>query len=366
MTNFSKINRTLPLLAVLAAVAVVVMDRDLPASPVPASAEAVSAYAPSLMLRSEVLSERDWMAAPTDVEVMGPDLVIADNFADRPLSVIRRSTGAMVQSFGRMGRGPREFETAWSVDVIDQAGRFMVHDVTLQRVTWVDMDRDFQDGEWVADRSVKLNANALLLDLGWSPDGLKGLGTFQEGRLGHLASDGRLLRTTGPTPLEGEEVPAHIRQQAYQSKLKPNPSRTRWVVATRHADRLEIFDAAGNLLAQGDRPVGFEPTYSAEGGEAGQARMTSDEDLRFGYIDVTTTEDRIYGLFSGRTRAEGRANYGTRVHVFDWDGNLLDVMELDSPIIAVAAAPEGDVLYGIRHEPMPAIVRYPLRRARGE
>ncbi|HUG40568.1 MAG TPA: BF3164 family lipoprotein [Longimicrobiales bacterium] len=349
--------RTALLLPLAAFGLAVVADRDLPAKAVEPAAD--TRLEASRVLPARVLHESDALAAPTDVEVMGSTLVIADDFAERPLQLMRRSDGAIERSFGGKGQGPREFESAWSIDVIDPAGEFMVHDLMLQRVTWVDVREDFEDGAWVADRSLKLKAETMMLETSWTPEGMLGLGILREGRLAHMDRQGAVVRTSGPTPMDGQAVPPEVRQQAYQSKLKPNPSRTRWAVATRFADRLEIYDAAGALVAEGTRRYGFEPVYEAQRSTRAVS-MTTGQETRFGYLDLAATEDRIYALFSGRTRAEGRANYGNTVHVFDWSGKMVDVLQLNDYVIALAVDPAGESLYGIRHDPFPAVLEFPL------
>lgn len=354
-----KLMKTTQLLWALPLAAFVVaplLARDAPASAAPPSLDLLEA---SRLIPGQVLNESDVLAAPTDVEVMGEALIIADDFADQPLRILDRGEGEVVRALGRKGAGPREFESAFSIDVIDPAGEFMVHDVMLQRVTRVDLREDFDGDRWVGDRSVQLKAEAMMVETAWAGDGMVGLGTFPTGRIGHLDTEGRLVRTTGPTPMDDREVPPEVRQQAYQSRLKANPSRTRWAVATRYADRLEIFDDTGRLVAEGERPYAFEPVYeSRRSGDV--ATMASDGDMRFGYLDITTTDQRIYALFSGRTRAEGGANYGDIIHVFDWEGRLVDVLQLDARVIAVSVDPSGEALYGVRHNPLPAILAYDL------
>lgn len=160
-----------------------------------------------------------------------------------------------------------------------------------------------------------------------------------------------MLRTTGSAPVSPEEVRRQVWLRASQSRLKPRPDRSRWAVVSRFADRLEIYHARGSLLAVGDRPFDFDPQD-----------LTREDPgaVRFGYIDVATTDSRIYALFSGRTRAEGQANYGGRIHVFDWDGRLLDVWELDTRLIALAVTPDDGHLYGVSHHPVPAVRSYTL------
>jgi hypothetical protein len=341
----------LPLLGLLVAGAAL---RDLPAQPAPvedsgiATADAVRA---TRSLRGEVLHQSESLALPMLVEVAGDRLIVTDDYADHHVRVLRRSDGAVERSFGPTGRGPREFETIFSVDVVDPSGELLIHDPTLQRVTRVDLARDFDGGRWVSDRTFRLNANAVLIATMWTPDGLIGLGATPSGRLAHLSPEGRLLRLTGELPVDPKEAGGRVWSRAMQARLKPHPDRTRWAVVSRYADRLEIYDAGGQLMALGDRPYDFGPQ---------DLREEDPMAVRFGYIDVATTDARIYALFSGRVRGEGKANLGDRIHVFDWDGRLVDVWEVDDRLISVAVTPDGDELYGVRHEPLPAVVHYTL------
>ncbi|MDX1674759.1 MAG: BF3164 family lipoprotein [Longimicrobiales bacterium] len=317
--------------------------RELPGSPTEA------APAGGTRLAGSVLHQSDVLAAPSRIEVAGPRLILADDFGDRAIRVLRRADGSLERSFGRRGRGPREFETVMSIDVLDPAGRLMLHDPMLQRVTWVDLAADFENGEWVADRSLTLTANAMVLEAGWTPDGLLGIGAFTGGRLAHLGPDGHLVRTSGSPTVRAAEVSPSVWRRSYQARLSSDPDRTRWAVAHRFADRIDIYDARGEWIAPAHRVHGFGPE---------DLREEDPGRVRFGYIDVTATDRRVYALFSGRTRAEGAANAGDRVHVFDWDGRLIEVWTLDARLLALAIDPAESTLYGIRHEPTPAVVAY--------
>ncbi len=80
-------------------------------------------------------------------------------------------------------------------------------------------------------------------------------------------------------------------------------------------------------------------------------------DLPYGYQDLAVTETSIYALFSGRTLQEHGPEgvvFGTFVHVFDWAGDFLQAIELDEEVLALTV--ETGVLYGLRHDPEPAIV----------
>jgi TolB-like 6-blade propeller-like len=182
------------------------------------------------------------------------------------------------------------------------------------------------------------------------------------GRLAVFSSSGEFTGTVGDTPPAAPGVPAQVAGHAYQSTARLSPDRTRLALVTRHADRLEIYRADGTLAARATGPRGFEPVYSVARNPRGEPIFGSGRDLRFGYVDVAATEERIYALYSGRTRgqAPGRANFGRWVHVYDWSGRLHEVLGLDSDVLGIAVSADGGTLYAVRHEPAPALVAYPL------
>lgn len=315
-----------------------------------------------VQLEGRVLPGSTSLALPSEIEVVGDRLVLIDAAADSVIHVLDRVDGRPVRSFGRRGGGPGEFEGAWSIDPVPgREGQFWVFDVALRRLTHVDLKRDFAGGARPGERSINLISDATLLDPVWVDTLLVGLGFFQAGRLGHFNSYGKFVRTVGELPPGDDDIPANIRQHAYQSTLKANPARSLLAVVTRHADQLEIYRTDGTLVARPAPLFGFMPRYEVRR-KADRLAMTTGLDLRFGYIDVATTEDRIYALFSGRTRRgfPGAANYGEYVHVFDWAGGLRGVIRLDAAVIAIAVDPAGMHLYGVRHNPQPAVVDYAL------
>ena len=95
-------------------------------------------------------------------------------------------------------------------------------------------------------------------------------------------------------------------------------------------------------------------------GSAGsRQRMSLLLDSPYGYQDLAVTETSIYALFSGRTLQEygsARVVFGTFVHVFDWAGNFVKALELDEEILGLTVDPQTGVLYGLRHDPEPAVV----------
>lgn len=325
-----------------------------------------SRFAPRL-LEAEVLYDGDVLGLPWRIAVVDGYLLVIDVASDSVLHLFDAHDGRHVLSFGRRGEGPGEFTGAWSIDPVpEKHGEAWVYDVSLRRFTRMllaDGASGRIDPVGAEPEAIQLLAEVTLLDPLWSDTLIVSLGFFRGGRLGHFDADGRFLRAGGELPSSDDPVPEEARQHAYQSMLAADPSRSRFVVATRHADLLEVLRADGTVTARADPPFGFLPQYGVrEWG--GTVDLRTGTDLRFGYLDVAATDHRVYALFSGRTRRAfpGAANQGEYVHVYDWDASLLEVYRLDRPAVAITADREGGGLFAVRHTPEPAVVRYALPR----
>ncbi len=305
----------------------------------------------------------DELGLPTGLEHSGEAVIVLDRRGDRSVLVLDDATGSLRGSGGARGEGPGEFQAVWSIDRApgDDANRIWVFDAGTQRLTKIDLDR-LERGEPWAEHFISLRGSAPVLNPVWTSAGeLLASGFFAEGRFGVFDRDGRQVAVRGPLPQWEEDVPANVLQHAFQARIESDPLGRRFAVGSRHAGRLEIFDALGRWVANADVPFEFDPVFSTQERE-GEPVMGSGKDLRFGYVDVATTERRIFGLFSGRTRGEfpGRANFARDVHVFDWHGRLEGVIRLDVDVIAIAVDPNETRLFAARHDPAPAILRYEL------
>lgn len=302
----------------------------------------------------------DALAMPTQIAVSGDRIGLVDGFAERPVHVLD-AVGGYVAGFGRAGEGPGEFEGARALEPAADGQGFWVFDAALSRLTLVEPDR-WHAVPASARVTIPIHGPALTMNLVRRPDeGFLAAGFFAEGRLGHFSADGEYEGASGALPTSDIEAPPQVLQHAYRGNLKADPTGRRFVLANRHAGFLEVYTAEGELMRRIDGPFPFEPEFQVKDGERGAALATG-ENLRFGYVDVAVATDRIYALFSGRTRAGHPENavYANQVHVFDWSGALLSVLHLDADAMAIAADPARDRLLAVQHLPVPAVLSYDL------
>lgn len=336
-------------------------DDAVPRPPVPPDLPPLEAIA----LEAAPLSDGPALAMPTQVAVIEGRVVLVDGRAEHPIHVLDGATGALLASLGRSGEGPGEFMWPRALDPAGPDGSFWVYDAGLSRLTLVEPDRWLEQP--ASSRvTMQIRSPAQTLGVVRTASGIVATGFFADGRLGWFDDDGAYAGATGRIPQSAVEAPPGVLQHAYRGTLKPDPGRQRLVLAARHAGFLEVFGSDGEVLRRIEGPHPFEPAFEVVAGEGGPSMATGD-DLRFGYMDVAPTAERIYALFSGRTRAAhpDDATYGRTVHVFRWDGSLEQVLELDVDAFAIAVDEGRGRLLAVRHLPTPAVVSFELPERAG-
>lgn len=329
-----------------------------------AAAGGVQTAPTSDTMAATILFDEDVLIRPQTIGTMSDWLLVGDVPRPHALHVIRRSDGRRLASWGREGGGPGEFRHLWGIQPSGDGGAWL-YDPSLSRLTLLDVAALVAGRSQPVRRSVNLQSDLNPMTALWISDTLLvSSGMFTRGRLAMFDGSGRLTRTAGPMPPAREGVPPAVAQHAYSGTLVLHPSRPLVAIGTRHADRLEIYQTDGQLVRVARGPRNFEPVYEVQV-HGGVPAMASGEDMRFGYIDLAATGDRLYALYSGFTRGErpGRANFGQQVHVFDWDGKLHRVLPLDQPVLGIAVSDDGQNIYAVRHDPEPAVLRYTVPAA---
>lgn len=311
-----------------------------------------------IKLSGRILSQGDYLGLPTQISAFGSNLLVLDAASDSALHVISAADGRVLRSSGRRGEGPGEYKGAWSIAPDPRhARRAWIYDIALARLTRLDFDSPAAQ-----PAMIQIRGDAVAMHPVWLSDTLiASPGLSERGRLSFFARDGEFRRSAGPLPSSRTEVPPAVLQHAWTGKLISNPRLGLVALVTLHADRIEIYRPDGTLVRNVRGPFGFEPQFTVDV-VGDQPVMASGDAMRFGYTSAQATSEHIFALFSGRTR-EGYgpdSSFGRFVHVYDWNGNLERVIELDTAILSLAISPDHKTLYGIRHNPEPAILAFHL------
>jgi hypothetical protein len=312
-------------------------------------------------LQPTLFSATDTVATPIRMAVAGDYLVVQDAYADTPLHVIRAEDAQYVATLGGKGEGPGEFAGVWSLDVVSHdPAQLWAYDMTQKRLTYVDLDAVLSGSSVLGDSMITMNVGFNVLSPVWTTGNTYvSPGFLQEpGRLAVFDASGTLQDIVGEPLPNPKKTLQWIVQHAYQARMKPHPDRSKLALATFYADRIEIYDAAGALRTTARGPDPFDPIYTV-GTMQGQPVRQSTPDTRNGYVDLDATDRFIYALYSGR-RTENWGPYGSRLHVFTWDGRLVGDVALNTYALGIAVSPDGATLYASQHYPDLAIVQYDL------
>ena len=340
-------SRLLPAAVVLGVAAFALAARTEP-SPVSTPRVAGRDGAAQPVLTGAVLNASPALALPTRIAVAGDYLVVIDAASDSVLHVLGRRSGRLVRSLGRRGEGPGEFKGAWSLAPDPRSSDAVwVYDLPLRRLTRVALPA-VAEGRASARRLVRLAGGAVLTGPQWmAPDSILSPGFLPDARVALFDSTGRHTGGLGQPPFAAE---ADQPMQAAQALLAAHPGQHRYAIANRYVSRIELLDVdrGSSLAVPGPVPVNAE-------------RTTVDLE-RFAYVDAAGTATEVVTLFSGRSREEyaGSAGFGDQLHLFDWEGRFLGAYRLDADVLAIAVDESEGYVYALRHDPVPAVLRYRL------
>jgi hypothetical protein len=297
------------------------------------------------LLLAEVVLSNDELGLPTHIVVDGDELLLVDRYRQEAVFSVDRHSREVIRSFGGKGEGPGEFKGPTSL-VVSESG-VAVLDASLNRITRLASGP--QSAGFSLLGTTQLRVQSAATDLSVTSDGqFIVAGFLGSRRLAYVSREGEFLAYVGEPPtLKG--LPPKRRSEVFQGSLRSSPGGHRHVVTGRFSSRIEVIDERTEETKVIWGPIKFEP-------HAGRY------ETRFGYLDSAPMADGFLALYSGRTRGEfpGRANYGTFVHEFTWEGALRAIHKLDADVITIAWSEPDRKLYAVRHDPLPAILVYSL------
>lgn len=320
-------------------------------------------------LEGEIVADGDFLDSPAKMTTVDGRLVVLDRSAP-VVHVFRLADGGRIGSFGQKGDGPGEYRSPGEVqrDPHD-ANAFWIFDGGLLRMTRLRFSH--ADSLPAVDSIVNLHAGTgVFFEPVWMTDTTLAVGgifpSHPDGRLLLTRGDGAVIRTIGTAPAHpgAASIPITVLQHAYEGPIAVHPARSHVAIATRLADRLEIYRADGTLAKQVTGAMGFLPRFETRERAQGVSMATGD-DLRVGYVDLEAAGELVFALYSGSVRSEARSRvyFGKQVHVFDWSGNKVAELELGERAFTIAVDPAGGSLYATHHDPVPSVTRYTLPAA---
>ncbi|GEM_PF-1382885 len=146
---------------------------------------------------------------------------------------------------------------------------------------------------------------------------------------------------------------------AYQGHFSLSPSHNHMGFATIYAPNLILMHFGSDSIPAVDSVYSRPPLFV--GGDNPQ-RISIDlaKENKMGYLDLATTNDQVFVLYSGKRLADQNAYESTMLLVFDWRGRPLTRYKLDTPVKKFTVSANGQTLYAFVDTPNPYIIKYQL------
>ncbi len=298
---------------------------------------------------------------PGHLGVQGDRLWVGDRSGDPYLHAVDIATGEVSVSMGRHGEGPGDFKKMpqFSHRPGDDAG-IWAYDDGLKRMTR-ETGRPTADYAIFHPPSAFVDVYALL----WlARNRLVGIGDMDTNRIIISDTSGHLLAMHNAALLGADSIPLLARRAASGGFAAcASPVARRFAVLYQLGGRIDIFDSAGLFVVRASVP------FASNGDWAMSPRrhtLWAQADW-FYYIDCDATSRYLYALFAGhRTDGPhgGRVRAARYVHVFDWDGQLVNVIGLNHEMSTIAvsgdttlfaAGQNGEGIFEYRLEANPAV-----------
>jgi hypothetical protein len=252
--------------------------------------------------------------------------------------------GRAVASFGREGVGPGEVLGPMAVTVASLTDELWILDLPRRR--WVGFA--YADGEPQTRRVVAFPDGNTVLDAVWRDRSVVATGFFSKGAFAVLDSASGPVRYLGAAATSVVGADQEVGYHRGRARLAMAPGGL-VVLARLLQPRLEFYDLSGRLVAKSiDAWVGENPLRIVRD-PAGQARVLSDPDTRYAYLDLAVAWGRVLALYSGRSeRSNGSAApNGNVIQVFSVAGECLGTAVLTVDLNAIEVDEEQSMLFGV-------------------
>jgi hypothetical protein len=285
-------------------------------------------------------------------EIQMIDSLIIINAANtEPLYHIYRLTKnnqlEQLSTFGTMGEGPNEFifNTAMNIgenkiSIFDKSllRNYIIDLYSLSNNTKIQMKTEYLNNSSSFNKLIAIEDNIYF-----------GNGTFERGMFAFYHHDS-LIYTDVPYPEDGIDASNEQKGMVYQGCLVKQLRGNRFVYGGYYGHILEIFSIDGFSLKRIFSDIYEFPQYGMkQSGTFLEANYKNNN--RTGFFSISTTQEYIYALYSGKKRGDDRIDYANIVYIYDWDGNRIKKCIMDKDVSGICVDKNNKKIYGLYTDP---------------
>ena len=276
----------------------------------------------------------------------------SDTYSDPRLKVIDRRDGRIVQTFGKVGRGPLEFQTPismyWSTV---RPGALEIYDQVNRRFSRFSVDAP--SGTMTFLDESPFYAAERISSLVPFDDGYIGSGIFTYHTLVTFDSSGRVLsRVATQPPFLPNDAGGYAKFSRLYNEGHMDVEGDRAAVVYWSKPYVDLVDLEAHRYLRVIGPRHTETFFEVVDGTLHPDHARTED----AYNGVVVSDRLVYAVFDG----EHRTGLGKFIHVFTWDGRFVVEYELDHRITVVQIAPDESFLWAGFEDPYPRVGEWTL------
>ena len=279
-------------------------------------------------------------------------LLASDTYSDPRLKVIDRREGRIVQTFGKVGGGPLEFQTPvsmyWSTA---RPGALEIYDQVNRRLSLFSVDAP--SGTITFSDEAPFYAPERISSLAPFDDGYVGSGIFTHHTLVTFDSSGRVLsRLATQPPFLPRDLGGYAKFSRLYNEGHMDAKGHRAAVVYWSKPYVDLVDLAAHRYLRVIGPRQTETFFEVVNGTLHPDHARSED----AYNGVVVSDRLVYAVFDG----EHRRGLGQFIHVFTWGGRFIVEYELDHRITVVQISRDERSLWAGFEDPYPRVGEWTL------
>lgn len=289
---------------------------------------------------------------PRKMRVIGDFLAVDDYQNQVAFHVLKTGEGGDLEyhrAEDNVGPGPGEFQLV--DDFIETDSLIYIYDGAQLKM--VSYNKNFTPAD-ADDIHMRIDGRPVTMNA-LSNNRFATAGLFYRDRFQVFDAAGNIIGNHGEQINISDDFNPHHLGTIWFSQSVSHPDEDFIYLFSMNADFIEKYDSEGNLIT---RVQGSEfplPKMRLET-QSGQP-WPVDDGGKAAYTWVDADENHIYALYSGNMRSEENALYTNKVHLFNWDLELIEGYELDHRTHMIAADGKGGI-YSLTSEGDGAVIRY--------
>ena len=287
-----------------------------------------------------ISKENEIWTEPLRMAYSEPYLVYYSRKGNKIIKIFNTEKGIITNEFCNIGKGPQELIMIGNIQASENNG-INVFDISKKTIYKIDIN----NGQLT--KLAFINENASQAFITKNEKNFIANGILHNGRF-NLYKENKLLYSYKKFPNIGIEKnnDTIFMNLGYQNVSALSPNQTKMANIVFESEIIEAYNITNNkIINKWKHEWSMKPFKSKK---IGSALMAIHSKKAFGFKSICVNDNFIYCVYTNKTMKELKPLTASGKHliIFDWNGNISKIFELDYLIRTIAISNDGKKLFG--------------------